>query len=34
MFGGFGVRGIEGKMMVIRYVRENNILFFGICFGF
>lgn len=34
VFGGFGVRGIEGKMMVIRYVRENNILFFGICFGF
>ena len=31
--GGFGERGIEGKITAIRYVRENNIPFFGICFG-
>ena len=32
--GGFGARGAEGKMMAIRYARENNIPFLGICFGF
>ncbi|WP_457753402.1 glutamine hydrolyzing CTP synthase [Thermococcus sp.] len=32
--GGFGARGTEGKMMAIRYARENNIPFLGICFGF
>ena len=30
---GFGDRGIEGKIESIRYVRENNIPFFGICLG-
>lgn len=30
---GFGDRGIEGKIEAIRYVRENNIPFFGICLG-
>ncbi|MDF3077660.1 MAG: synthase [Sphingobacteriaceae bacterium] len=30
---GFGSRGIEGKIEAIRYVRENNIPFFGICLG-
>ena len=31
--GGFGERGIEGKIEAIRFVRENNIPFFGICLG-
>ncbi len=30
---GFGDRGIEGKIEAIRYVREHNIPFFGICLG-
>ena len=30
---GFGHRGIEGKIETARYVRENNIPFFGICLG-
>jgi CTP synthase len=30
---GFGSRGVEGKIRAIRYVRENNIPFFGICLG-
>lgn len=30
---GFGPRGIEGKINSIRYARENNIPFFGICLG-
>lgn len=30
---GFGSRGIEGKITAIKYVRENNIPFFGICLG-
>lgn len=30
---GFGDRGIEGKIITIKYVRENNIPFFGICLG-
>jgi CTP synthase len=30
---GFGSRGIEGKIEAIRYARENNIPFFGICLG-
>ncbi len=30
---GFGERGIEGKIMAIRYVREQKIPFFGICLG-
>mgnify|MGYP002624042679 CR=1 FL=1 len=31
--GGFGDRGIEGKITAIRYARENRIPFFGICLG-
>lgn len=31
--GGFGDRGIEGKITAIRYARENNVPFFGICLG-
>ncbi len=31
--GGFGERGSEGKVSAIRFVRENRIPFFGICFG-
>ena len=31
--GGFGERGIEGKIQAIRYARENGIPFFGICLG-
>jgi len=30
---GFGSRGIEGKIEAIKYIRENNIPFFGICLG-
>ncbi|GAL64673.1 CTP synthase [Algibacter lectus] len=30
---GFGERGIEGKIDAVRYVRENNVPFFGICLG-
>ncbi len=30
---GFGERGTEGKIRAIKYVRENKIPFFGICFG-
>jgi CTP synthase len=30
---GFGERGIEGKIAAVKYVRENNIPFFGICLG-
>ena len=30
---GFGIRGIEGKIEAVKYVRENNIPFFGICLG-
>ncbi|MFH1223800.1 MAG: CTP synthase, partial [Pseudomonadota bacterium] len=31
--GGFGDRGIEGKIKAIKYARENNVPFFGICLG-
>ncbi len=31
--GGFGDRGIEGKIAAIKYARENKIPFFGICLG-
>ena len=31
--GGFGERGIEGKIKAIKYTRENGIPFFGICLG-
>ena len=30
---GFGNRGIEGKLTAVKYARENNIPFFGICLG-
>ncbi|MEM3074597.1 MAG: CTP synthase (glutamine hydrolyzing) [Candidatus Pacearchaeota archaeon] len=32
--GGFGSRGTEGKMLFIKYARENNIPFLGLCYGF
>jgi CTP synthase len=32
--GGFGIRGSEGKIMSIKYSRENDVPFLGICFGF
>ncbi|MHA1305620.1 MAG: glutamine amidotransferase-related protein [Candidatus Heimdallarchaeaceae archaeon] len=32
--GGFGSRGVEGKIKVIQYARENKIPLLGICFGF
>ncbi len=31
--GGFGPRGIEGKVQAIKFARENSIPFFGICLG-
>ena len=31
--GGFGDRGFEGKISAIKYARENNVPFFGICLG-
>jgi len=31
--GGFGERGVEGKINLIRYARENNLPFLGICLG-
>ncbi len=31
--GGFGETGIEGKIAVIRYARENKIPYFGLCYG-
>ncbi|MFH1786040.1 MAG: CTP synthase (glutamine hydrolyzing) [archaeon] len=31
--GGFGKRGTEGKIMAIKYARENNIPYLGLCFG-
>lgn len=31
--GGFGERGSEGKIAAVRYARENNVPFFGICLG-
>jgi len=30
---GFGERGIEGKIVAVRYARENKVPFFGICLG-
>lgn len=30
---GFGFRGIEGKIIAVKYARENNLPFFGICLG-
>lgn len=31
--GGYGSRGIEGKINTVKYARENNIPFLGICYG-
>jgi CTP synthase len=31
--GGFGSRGIEGKLLAARYARENNIPYLGLCLG-
>ena len=31
--GGFGESGIEGKLAVIKYARENKIPYFGLCYG-
>lgn len=31
--GGFGTRGVDGKILAIKYAREKKIPFFGICFG-
>lgn len=31
--GGFGYRGVEGKILSAKYARENNIPYFGICLG-
>lgn len=31
--GGFGVRGVEGKIKAVQYARENNIPYLGICLG-
>ncbi len=31
--GGFGDRGIEGKIAVVRYARENNVPYLGLCLG-
>jgi len=31
--GGFGERGLEGKIQAIRWARENDVPFFGICLG-
>src|SRR5205814_1374247 len=31
--GGFGIRGIEGKIAAARFARENGVPYFGICLG-
>ena len=31
--GGFGTRGVEGKLKVVQYARENKIPYFGLCYG-
>ena len=31
--GGFGCRGIDGKIIACKYARENNVPYFGICLG-
>lgn len=31
--GGFGSRGVEGKIIACKYARENNVPYFGICLG-
>ncbi|MES2851244.1 MAG: CTP synthase [Bacteroidota bacterium] len=30
---GFGIRGVEGKIIAVKYARENKLPFFGICLG-
>lgn len=32
--GGFGSRGVEGKIEAIKFARENNVPFLGLCYGF
>ncbi|MBI4044744.1 MAG: CTP synthase (glutamine hydrolyzing) [Candidatus Diapherotrites archaeon] len=32
--GGFGGRGVEGKIKCVQYARENNLPFLGLCYGF
>ncbi len=31
--GGFGIRGVEGKIAAVKYARENNVPYLGICLG-
>lgn len=31
--GGFGSRGVEGNLQVVKFVRENKIPYFGLCYG-
>ncbi|HEY4503027.1 MAG TPA: CTP synthase [Candidatus Paceibacterota bacterium] len=31
--GGFGTRGVEGKLAVVEYARKNKIPYFGLCYG-
>jgi CTP synthase len=31
--GGFGIRGVEGKIATVTYARENKVPYFGICLG-
>jgi CTP synthase len=31
--GGFGDRGVQGKIMAAKYARENNVPYLGICLG-
>ncbi len=31
--GGFGTRGVEGKIMAVEYTRKNKIPYFGLCYG-
>lgn len=33
MPGGFGSRGVEGNLKVVKFVRENKIPYFGLCYG-
>src|SRR6185369_14303111 len=31
--GGFGTRGVEGKLAVVEFARKNKIPYFGLCYG-
>ena len=31
--GGFGERGVEGKVLAAQYARENNVPYLGLCLG-